>query len=394
MNQKSHCTAILPAAGSGKRMGKKTQKQFLELNGKEIIAYTIESFEQCQEIDEIILVTSKENIEKAWEIVKREGFQKVSAVVEGGEQRQHSVYAGLCAVSEKTDFVAVHDGVRPFVTAEDIAKTIAVAKQRGACALGVKTKDTIKICDEENKIIQTPKRDFVWCIQTPQVFEKKLLCDAFEKAMQTGFTGTDEAALVEQMGRDVFVTEGHYDNIKITTVEDMLIAEAFVKKQPSCCMEKKQPNKKVIIYTDGACSGNPGAGGYGAVLLYGEKRKELSQGYRVTTNNRMEVLAVIKALEALKGECDVTLYSDSKYVVDAIKKGWAKKWKANGWRRNQKEMASNIDLWERLLELLEKHHVTFQWVKGHANNTENERCDFLARKAIEENSLLEDENYQ
>ena len=130
------------------------------------------------------------------------------------------------------------------------------------------------------------------------------------------------------------------------------------------------------------------------MLLYGEKRKELSQGYRVTTNNRMEVLAVIKALEALKGECDVTLYSDSKYVVDAIKKGWAKKWKANGWRRNQKEMASNIDLWERLLELLEKHHVTFQWVKGHANNTENERCDFLARKAIEENSLLEDENYQ
>ena len=186
------------------------------------------------------------------------------------------------------------------------------------------------------------------------------------------------------MGFDVFVEEGHYDNIKITTPEDMMIAEAFVKKQIK---------KEVIIYTDGACSGNPGAGGYGAVLLYGDKRKELSQGYRMTTNNRMEVLAVIKALEILKGQCSVTLYSDSKYVVDAIEKGWVKKWKANGWKRNQKEMASNIDLWERLLQLLEKHHVVFHWVKGHADNIENERCDFLARKAIEYGNLLEDEKY-
>ena len=113
----------------------------------------------------------------------------------------------------------------------------------------------------------------------------------------------------------------------------------------------------------------------------------------MTTNNRMEVLAVIKALEILKGQCSVTLYSDSKYVVDAIEKGWVKKWKANGWKRNQKELASNIDLWERLLHLLEKHHVVFHWVKGHADNIENERCDFLARKAIEYGNLLEDEKY-
>lgn len=384
MSQKSYCTAILPAAGSGKRMGKDIKKQFLKLNGKEIIVYTIEKFEQCNEVDEIIIVTTEETIPFLWEIVKREGFQKVVAIVKGGTERQHSVYAGICAVSEKTDFVIVHDGVRPFVAIEDISKTIEIAKQKGACVLGVKTKDTIKICDEENKIIQTPKRDFVWCIQTPQVFKKSLLLKAFEKANKTRFVGTDESVLIEQMGFDVFVEEGHYDNIKITTAEDMMIAEAFVKKQIK---------KEVIIYTDGACSGNPGAGGYGAVLLYGDKRKELSQGYRMTTNNRMEVLAVIKALEILKGQCSVTLYSDSKYVVDAIEKGWAKKWKANGWKRNQKEMASNIDLWERLLELLEKHHVVFHWVKGHADNIENERCDFLARKAIEYGNLLEDEKY-
>jgi len=151
--------------------------------------------------------------------------------------------------------------------------------------------------------------------------------------------------------------------------------------------------KKVEIYTDGACSGNPGEGGYGAVLLYGDGKKELSEGYRLTTNNRMEVLGVIRGLEALKEPCEVTVYSDSKYVVDAIEKGWVNKWKKNGWYRNKKEKASNIDLWENLLELLEKHQVTFKWVKGHADNPGNERCDFLAREAILRGGLKEDEKY-
>lgn len=149
--------------------------------------------------------------------------------------------------------------------------------------------------------------------------------------------------------------------------------------------------KSVTIYTDGACSGNPGTGGYGAVLLYGSARKEISEGFERTTNNRMEVLAVIKALEALKEPCQVTLYSDSKYVVDAITKGWVKKWKANNWKRNQKEFASNVDLWERLLLLLNEHNVEFVWVKGHADNKENERCDYLARKAITDGNLKKDQ---
>jgi len=140
--------------------------------------------------------------------------------------------------------------------------------------------------------------------------------------------------------------------------------------------------KKVKIYTDGACSGNPGPGGYGAILIYGNHQKEFSGGEPKTTNNRMEVLAAIIALEALKETCHVELYSDSRYLVDTIEKGWAKRWKKNNWKRNKNEPALNVDLWERLLTVLEKHKVDFFWVKGHAGHPENERCDELAREEI------------
>lgn len=151
--------------------------------------------------------------------------------------------------------------------------------------------------------------------------------------------------------------------------------------------------KIIDIYTDGACSGNPGPGGYGIVLIYKETRKELSQGYKCTTNNRMEMLAVIKSLEVLKEPCKACVYSDSKYVIDAITKGWAVRWKKNNWKRNKTDKALNVDLWIRMLELLERHDVNFIWVKGHADNIENERCDFLAREAIKGN-LLDDEGYE
>ena len=136
--------------------------------------------------------------------------------------------------------------------------------------------------------------------------------------------------------------------------------------------------KHVEIFTDGACSGNPGPGGYGVILRYKGVNKELSDGDPSTTNNRMELSAVIAGLSALKEPCDVTLYSDSKYIIDAIQKGWAKKWQANSWMRNKKEPALNPDLWDRLLSLLEVHNVEFVWVKGHAGPPENERCDQLA----------------
>lgn len=134
----------------------------------------------------------------------------------------------------------------------------------------------------------------------------------------------------------------------------------------------------VDIYTDGACAGNPGPGGWGAILMSGEYHKEICGNERYTTNNRMELTAVIEALQALKRPCNVQLYTDSKYVVDAITKGWVYNWKANNWLRSNKQMASNVDLWTNLLKLLEVHIVTLHWVKGHASNEYNNRCDELA----------------
>ncbi len=150
----------------------------------------------------------------------------------------------------------------------------------------------------------------------------------------------------------------------------------------------------VTIYTDGACIGNPGPGGYGAVLLSGEHRKELSGGFANTTNNRMEILAAIVGLESLKKPSAVTIYSDSRYLVDAIEKGWAPKWQANGWMRNKKERAVNPDLWERLLDLTKQHDVEFRWVRGHAGNKENERCDKLAVAAAKGRNLPVDSGYK
>ncbi len=136
--------------------------------------------------------------------------------------------------------------------------------------------------------------------------------------------------------------------------------------------------KHVDIYTDGACRGNPGRGGWGAVLVYKGVEKELSGGEAMTTNNRMELCGVIAALSALREPCEITLTSDSKYVVDAVTKGWARSWKAKGWKKADKSPALNSDLWDRLLTLLDYHTVTFVWVKGHAGHPYNERCDKLA----------------
>lgn len=141
--------------------------------------------------------------------------------------------------------------------------------------------------------------------------------------------------------------------------------------------------KQVEIFTDGACQGNPGPGGWGAIMRYNGTEKEISGGSPDTTNNRMELSGVIEALRLLKEPCDVILYSDSKYVCDAIAKGWAKGWKRNGWRKADKKPALNTDLWDDLLSLLEQHKITVSWVKGHAGHPENERCDRLAVAAAE-----------
>ena len=146
-------------------------------------------------------------------------------------------------------------------------------------------------------------------------------------------------------------------------------------------MEENKRIKQIEIFTDGACSGNPGPGGYGVILRYAGHEKELSEGFKSTTNNRMELLAAIQGLKSLKEHCSVLLYSDSLYLVNGIGKGWARKWRANGWMRSNREPALNSDLWDELLRQIDRHEVKLVWVKGHAGHPENERCDRLATAA-------------
>ena len=152
--------------------------------------------------------------------------------------------------------------------------------------------------------------------------------------------------------------------------------------------------KKVEIYTDGACTGNPGKGGYGAVLIYNGTEKEISKGFKETTNNRMELLACIDALKRLKEPCIVDLYSDSKYLTDAINKGWLEGWIKNGWKKADKKSVLNVDLWQEMTQLLEKHSVTFIWVKGHNGNKYNEICDRLAVEAYTSAANFTDIHYE
>ncbi len=157
---------------------------------------------------------------------------------------------------------------------------------------------------------------------------------------------------------------------------------------------KKSDLPHVIIYTDGACTGNPGPGGYGVILKSGQHRKEISAGYRQTTNNRMELMAVIAGLKAVKRRCRITLYTDSQYIAESINKKWVYQWKEKGWRRSKRQLAQNHDLWEEILQLLNDHQVEVKWVRGHVGEPENERADKLAVQASRGPNLLIDEYYE
>lgn len=230
MEQKK-CTAIVLAAGQGKRMHSKVQKQFLEIGQKPIVYYSLHCFQESPRIQEIILVTSKEMIpycEK--EIVKKYGFGKVTRIVEGGKERYDSVYAGLKACKD-TDFVFIHDGARPFITVEMVERGYQAVVKTGACVLGMPSKDTVKLADEEGYIKETPDRKIVWNVQTPQIFSYKLICTAYESIQQKDMSNvTDDAMVVEQeTGTRILLVEGSYQNIKITTPEDLAVAEAFLQ---------------------------------------------------------------------------------------------------------------------------------------------------------------------
>ncbi len=223
-------SVIIVAAGSGKRMKSTIAKQYIELKGRTILSYTVETFEKSDNIDEIILVTSQEAIDFVTKnIVNKYQFTKVKAVVAGGAERQDSVYNGLKKVSKDTDVVLIHDGVRPFVNDSYITKLESIAMEFGACVLGAPVKDTIKICDSEGYIVDTPNRSTLWLAQTPQCFKYDVIINAYEKAYKEGYTGTDDSVLVEKTGVKVKMVEGDYNNIKITTPEDLYIGEVILE---------------------------------------------------------------------------------------------------------------------------------------------------------------------
>ena len=230
------CSAVVLAAGKGSRMGTELPKQFLMIGDKPVIWYSLDRFQNSALIDEIILTTGKEWITYCKdEIVGRYGLSKVRCIVEGGENRYDSVYNGLLACSDP-DFVMIHDGARPFIMEDILARGLEGAQKTGACVVGMPSKDTVKISDAEGFVRETPDRNTVWIIQTPQIFRYTLIREAFEKLKNgTGLAGiTDDAMVVERaMETKVALVEGSYENMKITTPEDLLIAERILKKRES-----------------------------------------------------------------------------------------------------------------------------------------------------------------
>lgn len=227
------CTAIILAAGQGKRMKTKVQKQFLMLQGKPLLYYSLSCFQKSNEINEIVVVTGKDSIDYCRnEIIEKYEFTKVKCITEGGKERYDSVYAGLEACSADTDYVFIHDGARPFITEDIIKRTKEGAIAYGACIAGVPSKDTMKIIDENNMVSQTLDRSKVWCVQTPQVFLYHLIKEAHDNAKHVNMQEiTDDAMVVERYkNTQVHIVEGAYDNIKITTPEDLLVAEKILKK--------------------------------------------------------------------------------------------------------------------------------------------------------------------
>ncbi len=230
---KEHCTAVVLAAGRGTRMGTQTAKQYLELQGKPVLAYALEVFEQTEAVDDILLMTDKDHVEYCErEICGKYGIKKVSAVAPGGKERYESVWKALCILKERgtSGYVMIHDGARPFITEEILERVYEQVQEKKACVVGMPVKDTIKLINKDGQIEKSPDRSLVWQAQTPQVFELSLIIEAFERQMQGDCSHiTDDAMVVEkQMGIPVYMVEGSYNNIKITTPEDLVIAQAFL----------------------------------------------------------------------------------------------------------------------------------------------------------------------
>lgn len=220
---------VVVAAGKGSRMRTQESKQYLLLDGKPILVHTLELFDRLEAVNDIVLVTGADDVERCRGYIETYRLRKVKRVIPGGKERQDSVYQGLLALDGEVRWVMVHDGVRPFAAREHIAACLDKAIETEAAVLAVPVKDTIKIVDGEGLIQATPDRRSLWAIQTPQAFRFSLLRDAHERAREEGFVGTDDAMLVERLGVRVAVVEADYYNIKITTPEDLPWAEWIIR---------------------------------------------------------------------------------------------------------------------------------------------------------------------
>jgi 2-C-methyl-D-erythritol 4-phosphate cytidylyltransferase len=228
----SKVTVLIPAAGTGKRMGKAQAKQFLALGDKPILAHTLLAFQRASEIDEIIPILAEEDLETCLgQIIEAYHITKVKTLVVGGKERQDSVANGLHKLEKDTAIVLVHDGVRPFVTPEMIKETVDHAKKGECVTVGVPIKDTIKEVNDQGIVRHTLDRSRLWAIQTPQAFPVKALKRAYEEASRQHVYGTDDATIIERMGGPVRVLMGSYENIKITTPEDLMLAEEILKRR-------------------------------------------------------------------------------------------------------------------------------------------------------------------
>ena len=224
--------ALILAAGQGKRMGAEKNKPYLFLAGKPILFHTLGGFEKCPSIDGIVLVVEKHEVDNArTSIVDAFGFRKVINVVPGGPKRQDSVWEGIKALKGECELVMVHDGVRPFISPALLQKAVDSTRKTGATVVAVPVKDTIKAASREKEVVKTLDRETLWAVQTPQTFNHDILKKAHEKARQDGFYGTDDASLVERIGVPVSIIDGSYENIKITTPEDLVLAEAILRKR-------------------------------------------------------------------------------------------------------------------------------------------------------------------
>ncbi len=222
---------VIVAAGTGSRMNMGINKQFIKLEGKEIIAYTIEKFYNNSNIEDIVVVVKEDESEFfKKEILDKYNFRNIK-IAYGGKERQDSVYNGLKLLDEKCDTVLIHDGARPFISDKIIDNCIEKAKEHKAIVVGVPVKDTIKVIDNDKNIVDTPNRSVLWAVQTPQTFDYNILIDAYKDAFKNGFYGTDDAMLVERVGYKVKVVEGSYNNIKITTQEDLNVGSQILRVQ-------------------------------------------------------------------------------------------------------------------------------------------------------------------